>query len=990
MAFNRVADILVQQAWQVTIVFGLVLAGSAALRQASAHWRYLLWLLVIAKCLTPPLVSVSLPILAARTAAVTQAVRPEAISGAPTNAELHLPAFPALQNSVGMTGEPLTTSSTAPTMTPVASRRFTLNHWLVVIWTSIVVTIVAAVAGRFWVTDRCLKRVRTPAGPATQSAMNELARTFDMRNKPAVYTSPAVTQPFVWGLIRGDIYVPPSFSDHGTIEQRHAVLAHELAHVARFDAAINFVQILVQSLFFFHPLVWWANRRIRHEREKCCDEIALSVTRAEPHIYCTAIVETLASCPRQSNWTPTLAVTGSVKDIEDRIVTMLTPDRIFQRRPSAFAFVTAVLFAVVLLPSALVLTSRTQSLAAADSPPAQKNAGAGDKKATPSESKASGPNATIWQPGQLMELHIIDAKTRKPLSGVTLELQNAGPGINFQDIKIQTTEENGVSMIPFPDKPANQVRIYPSKPGYVPLRVYWEGEPHAVMPKSITIPMDPGKEFGGIIRNSAGKPIPDVTVNVHYWAQGSGKNPHIRANIVETATSDAKGRWRLNTMPAEVTAKEMRIYVKHPDYLSDYLPRGFLPIPVIDQPPLKDLFAQTAVMVMADADVIEGKVLASETGKPIAGAKVFLSDVPWFFEPRTTSDKDGHFKIGGISRVTTNGMTRNSNYPLAVIVQAAGFAPELVQVGSGTDKLKIELNPGQKVHGQVVDEEGKAIPGATIAANQWRGRRGQLPLQTESAADGTFTIVDAPDDKVEYSVYKDGYLTSEQLDMLPMQDEYEVTLRWLVQVVGSVVDADTGKPLEKFSVMQGIDYDDGRAPHWMIHDKKLYSNAKYVSGIRQSTFKYRVRVEADGYMPDESRLIKPYDPDKGQIKIDFKLRKAANLTGTVETATKQPLANAEVYMVRGRMNINDRNVIYVDQGDPTAKTDAAGRFEFPPELEDYCVIVVHEQGLGMVTQKQFIANSKITIEPWDYYRSQLQIIPRPAQGESVDFPPKGN
>lgn len=982
MAFNRVADILVQQAWQVTIVFGLVLACSAALRRASAHWRYLLWLLVIAKCLTPPLVSVSLPILAARTEALTQAISSDSITGAATNTEHHPPAFPAVQNSIESPAEPLTTSSTAPAMTPIASRRFTLNHWLVVIWTSIVVTIVAVVAVRFWVTDWRLKRVRIPAGPATQSAMNELARTFAMRNKPAVYTSPAVTQPFVWGLLRGDIYVPPSFSDHGTIEQRHTVLAHELAHVARFDAAINLAQVLVQSLFFFHPLVWWANRRIRHEREKCCDEIVLSVTRTEPHVYCMAIIETLATASRQACWTPTLAVTGSVKDIEDRIVTMMAPERIFQRRPSAVAILATVLVAAVLLPSALVLTSRTQSLAAADPPPAQKNVGAGDVKPE--------PNATTWQPGQVMELHVIDAKTRKPLSGVTLELQNAGPGINFQDIKIQTTDENGVSMIPFPDKPANQVRIYPSKPGYVPLRVYWEGEPHAVMPKSATISMDPGKEFGGIIRNSAGKPIPDVTVNVHYWAQGSGKNPHIRANIVETTTSDANGRWRLNTMPAEVTAKEMRIYVKHSDYLSDYVPRGYLPIPVIDQPPLKDLYAQTAVMVIANADIIEGKVLASETGKPIAGAKVFLSDIPWFFEPRATTDKDGQFKIGSISRVTTNGMTRNSNYPLAVIVQAAGFAPELVQVGSGTDTLKIELNPGQKVHGQVVDEEGKAIPGATIAANQWRGRRSQLPLQTESAADGTFTIVDAPDDKVEYSVYKDGYLSSEQLEMLPMQDEYEVTLRWLVQVVGSVVDADTGKPLEKFSVMQGIDYDDGRAPFWMIHEKKLYSNAKYVSGIRQSTFKYRVRVEADGYMPDESRLIKPYNPDKGQIKIDFKLRKAANLTGTVETSDKQPLANADVYMVRGRMNINDRNVIYVEQGDPTTKTDAEGRFEFPPELEAYCVIVVHEQGLGMVTQKQFMANPKITIEPWDNYRSQLQIIPRPAQGESVDFPPKAN
>src|SRR4051794_26017203 len=60
---NTVADYLVRQSWQLPVIFALVLAGSWGLRKASAHWRYLLWLVVIAKCLTPPMFSLPLALL---------------------------------------------------------------------------------------------------------------------------------------------------------------------------------------------------------------------------------------------------------------------------------------------------------------------------------------------------------------------------------------------------------------------------------------------------------------------------------------------------------------------------------------------------------------------------------------------------------------------------------------------------------------------------------------------------------------------------------------------------------------------------------------------------------------------------------------------------------------------------------------------------------------------------------------------------------------
>ena len=56
------------------------------------------------------------------------------------------------------------------------------------------------------------------------------------------------------------------------------MIAHELAHIRRLDAFVNLFQILVETLLFYHPAIWWLNRRIRAERELCCDEIAVSLT----------------------------------------------------------------------------------------------------------------------------------------------------------------------------------------------------------------------------------------------------------------------------------------------------------------------------------------------------------------------------------------------------------------------------------------------------------------------------------------------------------------------------------------------------------------------------------------------------------------------------------------------------------------------------------------------------------------------------------------
>lgn len=205
-----------------------------------------------------------------------------------------------------------------------------------------------------------------------------------------------------------------------------------------------------------------------------------------------------------------------------------------------------------------------------------------------------------------------------------------------------------------------------------------------------------------------------------------------------------------------------------------------------------------------------------------------------------------------------------------------------------------------------------------------------------------------------------------------------------MRIIGTVVDAETGKPLERFLLIRGIGYDDGRAPWWMRHDFKTISNGRYETTIVQEGFSYLVRVEAEGYLPAVSRIFRPYNPDQGEVTYNFELKKANRLTGTVLGLDGMPLANANVYLETQRMKITDRKVTFSETA--PVKTDAAGRFELPPEVEPFCVVVVHEQGVAMTTEKDFKSPPRITVRPWTGRNATLLIIRKPAPGQSVDFP----
>lgn len=130
-----------------------------------------------------------------------------------------------------------------------------------------------------WYTIRRLSGSGTFAVPENlQILLKETAQRLGIQQTVKILQSSLATVPLVTGFLRPVILLPASVVTGLLPAQLQAILAHELAHIRRYDPIVNLWQTLVETIFFYHPLVWWLSHRIRCERENCCDDLAVTVS----------------------------------------------------------------------------------------------------------------------------------------------------------------------------------------------------------------------------------------------------------------------------------------------------------------------------------------------------------------------------------------------------------------------------------------------------------------------------------------------------------------------------------------------------------------------------------------------------------------------------------------------------------------------------------------------------------------------------------------
>ncbi len=171
--------------------------------------------------------------------------------------------------------------------------------------------------------------------PPFEPASNAFARTLGLARPVLLRVSSAIAGPVTMGALRAIVLVPVSAVTLLGPDELEVVLAHELAHVRRADFLWNLVQTLIETLFFFHPAVWWISGRVRHERELCCDDLALKIC-PNPVVYASALFHLEEQRSRQMSLAMALDGHQSAQTLRMRIARILGETMPAQSQSSRF------------------------------------------------------------------------------------------------------------------------------------------------------------------------------------------------------------------------------------------------------------------------------------------------------------------------------------------------------------------------------------------------------------------------------------------------------------------------------------------------------------------------------------------------------------------------------------------------------------------------------------------------------------------------------
>ena len=147
--------------------------------------------------------------------------------------------------------------------------------------------------------------------------VQELGSLVGVHQSVRIVTVAKAMSPAVIGCVKPVLLLPLSFFNGMDATYVEAILLHELAHIRRFDYLFNLLQVTVEIVGFFHPAVWWLSRRIRNEREHCCDDIAAEAT-GDRLVYAKSQVYL-----EERHFSPAFLVSAAGGDLFQRVARIL-------------------------------------------------------------------------------------------------------------------------------------------------------------------------------------------------------------------------------------------------------------------------------------------------------------------------------------------------------------------------------------------------------------------------------------------------------------------------------------------------------------------------------------------------------------------------------------------------------------------------------------------------------------------------------------------
>jgi thiol-disulfide isomerase/thioredoxin/uncharacterized GH25 family protein len=762
------------------------------------------------------------------------------------------------------------------------------------------------------------------------------------------------------------------------------VLLHEMAHLSRRDPLIVVLEELTRALYWpivpVHALI----RALGRAREELCDNHVLQGRDALSYGETLLHLAELSQKAR-----PLLAAVGIVcwrGELEQRIAGLLDQRRSTMTRTNRWL----VCLVALLFVAGGAIASATRL-----------NAGGQQKQGTaPKTGEPEAPKSTTAagataqeEPGRTMLIHVL-GPDGKPMAGVNVHrsvwtrMPNARGNVNG------VSDEHGQVRVAIPED-IYIVRLWARAKGYVPLFAHWEEEdvPKKSVPAEFTFRLQPGTVIGGFVRDSEGKPIKGVTVEVSLSRTGgsggrTGPNMWlaVEGNKIVDGTAlitDEEGKWMLDNVPPG-NDLEISLKLKHPDYISDPNWGTSQKQPGID---LKALRARTASITMRGGIVATGTVTDPQ-GKPVAGAVVVRGDDPYFEvgHQEVRTDEQGRYQLPPMPRGA-----------LTVTIVAEGWMPALkkIDVQPGLGPVDFQLKPGKELRIRFVDSDGKPLPRVYVAIHKWRAGESlyniqhpnvlpsKIPLHADEA--GLYRWIWAPDDVVSYRCSKEGGYTKLEVDLTADGREQTLTLPKVLRISGKVTDL-AGRMVKGVTAIPVLEF---RPGHLLVERNRAQGpfDGTYAIEADRTDVSYRVRVEAPGYRAAMSNAARAGTPDP---TFDFRLESAASLEGRVVDSGGQPVKNASVYLATSSQNLNDwpegeeRGAVPNSQ---KVVTDSQGRFSFPAQFERYAIVVIHDQGYAELYREPDHQPGELPLKAWAQIEGRLVHAGQPVPSAWVTLAP---
>jgi bla regulator protein blaR1 len=307
--WTAVAPALGDHLWQSTLFAIIVGLLTWLLRKNFARIRYGLWLAASLKFVIPFSLLVGLG---------SHLASPRAAAGA--NQRIYI--------EIVQISQPFTVTTMPPPRpvvptTDSASSMMLLPVILAATWLAGLIVVLLIWCAR-WRQVAAILRNSEPMHKGRElDILRRLERMAKTRKPLRMVLSRSSLEPGIFGIVRPVLIWPSGMSER--LEDAHveAILAHELGHVQRHDNLTAALHMVVEALFWFHPLAWWLGTQLAEERERACDEAVLALG-SQRQVYAESILKTCEFCVEA----PLACVSGVTgADLKKRIVRIMTQHR---------------------------------------------------------------------------------------------------------------------------------------------------------------------------------------------------------------------------------------------------------------------------------------------------------------------------------------------------------------------------------------------------------------------------------------------------------------------------------------------------------------------------------------------------------------------------------------------------------------------------------------------------------------------------------------